>query len=258
MKLVTSFASPTPTGGESDYRVGDVVKVEILVINHGASSTFAFNGVSAHVDFDTTKVRLVTAQRTPVPVSTPAGDGSTNVNGNIVSPDTAINGFVFKNYYSIAQDGTTGQIDFEAGASGNSNSGFSSLTVAPGTTGRLIGTFYVRVLKNPTGAVDYTLTLRASNASSGDSRNSVVTGADPANAQTSYLGNVGLNTMAKTTNASLHVVETKVEFSLVAATPMVGTARRVGDVVPVQIKMNPVTRTNYIDTVTTKITFDTT
>ncbi|NBT04939.1 MAG: hypothetical protein EBS94_16240, partial [Proteobacteria bacterium] len=101
------------------------------------------------------------------------------------------------------------------------------------------------------------LTLRASNASTSDSRNSVVTGADPANAQTSYPGNVGYNTMAKTTNAILSVVETKVEFSLVAATPASG-ARRVGDVVPVQIKMNPVTRTNYINTVTTKITFDTT
>ncbi|NBT26883.1 MAG: hypothetical protein EBT09_10090 [Actinobacteria bacterium] len=256
MKLVTSFASPTPAGSETNYRVGDVVKVDIRIINHGASETFAFNGVSAHVDFDTTKVRLVTAQRTPVPVSTPASDGSTNVNGNIVSPDTAINGFVFKNYYSIAEDGT-GQVDFEAAASGDSTSGYSSLTVARGTTGRLIGTFYVRVLKNPTNGVDYTLTLRASNASTSDSRNSVVTGADPANAQTSYPGNVGYNTMAKTTNAILSVVETKVEFSLVAATPASG-ARRVGDVVPVQIKMNPVTRTNYINTVTTKITFDTT
>ena len=46
MKLVTSFASPTPTGGESDYRVGDVVKVEIRVVNHDtASPSFSFNGV---------------------------------------------------------------------------------------------------------------------------------------------------------------------------------------------------------------------
>ena len=251
MKLVTSFAEAVPGYVSGDpYRVGDVVKVEIRVVNHDtASPSFSFNGVSAHVDFDTTEVRLVGSDRVPVAVSA-------TVNGGIVSPDGAISGYVFKNSYS--KNGNTGQIDFEAGASGTGGqtpSAFSSVVAQTGN-GTLIGTFYVRVLKNPTTAVQYTLKLRGSNESASDSRNSVLTGADPA--RDGFPGNVGFNVLAKSTDASLSVVETKVEFSLVAATPASGVARRVGDVVPVQIKMNPVTRTNYIDTVTTKITFDTT
>ena len=259
MKLVHSFADIVP-GAETNYRVGDVVKVEIRVINH-ATSTFSFNGVSAHVDFDTTEVRLVKADAVPVPVSTPVG-GSQNVNGGIVSPAASITGYVFKNYYS--KSGATGQIDFEAGASGTGGqtpTAFAAVQVPTGSTGTLIGTFHVRVLENPVADVTYTLSLRASNASAGGSgdsaRNSVVTGADPANAQASFPGNVGYNVMAMTTDAVVQVVETRVAFSLVAATPTFGIARRVGDVVPVQIKLNPVTRANYIDTVRTKITFDT-
>jgi hypothetical protein len=70
--------------GDTGWRVGDLIKVEIRVKNHSATSSFSFNGLSAHVDFVLSELQLVNASKTPVPVSTPNG-GSTNVDGAIIS-----------------------------------------------------------------------------------------------------------------------------------------------------------------------------
>ena len=167
MVLVT----PTVFAGDSGWRVGDLIKVEVHVINHSATAQ-KFNGLSAHVDFVLSELQLVNASKTPVAVSAPSG-GSTSVNGAIIDligglPSAGFQ--VLKNYYSEVD--TNGKIDFEAGVTNIAD----SVTVPANTGDVLIGSFYVRVKTNPVSDANYTLTLRAQDAAtSGNNqyRNSV-------------------------------------------------------------------------------------
>ncbi|MBU6150045.1 MAG: hypothetical protein KGR25_01235, partial [Chloroflexi bacterium] len=155
MVLVT----PAVFAGDSGWRVGDLIKVEIRVKNHSATEQ-KFNGLSAHVDFVLSELQLVNASKTPVAVSTPSG-GSTNVDGAIVDLTGGLPSAgqqILKNYYS--EVGTKGKIDFEAGVTDIAN----AVIVAATTGDVLIGSFYVRVKTNPVSDANYTLTLRAQNA----------------------------------------------------------------------------------------------
>ncbi|NDE77421.1 MAG: hypothetical protein EB039_15395 [Proteobacteria bacterium] len=223
------LVTPTVFAGDSGWRVGDLIKVEVHVINH-SSTEQKFNGLSAHVDFVLSELQLVNASKTPVATSTPVS-GSTNIDGAIIDLTGSLLSTgrqVLKNYYSEA--GSTGKIDFEAGVTELAN----AVTV-PATSGNvLIGSFYVRVKTNPGSDGTYTLTLRAQNAAiSGDDqyRNSVI-------GDGSSVGTAGLNIMGQATSAVLTVKKTTVNLSLAVGTPVARTVTRTGDTIPVALQLS--------------------
>lgn len=223
------LVTPTVFAGDSGWRVGDLIKVEVHVINHSATAQ-KFNGLSAHVDFVLSEFQLVNVSKTPVPVSTPSG-GSTNVDGNIIDLTGGLPSAgqqILKNYYS--EVGTKGKIDFEAGVTDIAN----AVTVAANNGDVLIGSFYVRVKTNPTSNMDYTLTLRAQNAATtGDDtyRNSVI-------GDGSSVGTAGLNIMGKATSAVLTVKKTTVDLSLAVGMPVAPSVTRTGDTIPVKLQIS--------------------
>ncbi len=224
----------TPAG-DAGWRVGDLIKVDIRVKNHSATSSFSFNGLSAHVDFVLSELQLVNASKTPVPVSTPSG-GSTNVDGAIIDltgsslPNANSERQILKNYYSEVD--TKGKIDFEAGVTDIAN----AVTVAANTGDVLIGSFYVRVKTNPGSDANYTLTLRAQNAvtdvsATDGARNSVI-------GDGSSVGTAGKNIMGQATSAVLTVKKTTVNQSLAVGTPVARSATRTGDTIPVALQLS--------------------
>ncbi|NDB22209.1 MAG: hypothetical protein EB020_15215, partial [Proteobacteria bacterium] len=177
---------------------------------------------------------------------------STNVDGAIIDlTDSALPSTgrqVLKNYYS--QVGSTGKIDFEAGVTGANN----AVTV-DANTDVLIGSFYVRVKTNPVSDGTYTLTLRAQNAATeGDDqyRNSVI-------GDGSSVNTAGKNIMGQATSADLTVKKTTVALSIDPSYTTIGQSlasdRRVGDIIPVDLKLTATTIVRNATSLNAVITF---
>ena len=249
------IVAPTVFAGDSGWRVGDLIKVEIRVRNHSATA-LKFMEVSAHVDFVLSELQLVNASKTPVPVSTPEANGNTIVDGFIIDlTDSSLPSkgrIVLKNYYSEA--GPTGKIDFEAGIFDIAD----SATVPANTGDVLIGSFYVRVKTNPSSDGTYTLTLRAQNAvkdvnATDGARNSVI-------CDGSSDGTAGLNIMGKATSAVLPVKKTTVDLSLAVGQPVGRPSTRTGDTIPVTLQLSNSTNmfVRNATSIDAAVSFDTT
>ncbi|NDF96799.1 MAG: hypothetical protein EB107_13355, partial [Proteobacteria bacterium] len=248
------LVTPTVFAGDTGWRVGDLIKVEIRVKNHSATSSFSFNGLSAHVDFVLSELQLVDASNAPVAVSTSEDGAIINLTGSALPSGS--NRQILTNRYSEAAP--TGKIDFVGGVTGANN----AVTV-DANTDVLIGSFYVRVKTNPGSDGTYTLTLRAQNAETNVSatdgaRNSVI-------GDGSSVGTAGLNIMGKATNAVLPVKKTTVDLSLAVGTPVgtpvARTATRTGDTIPVALQLSNSTTGMFVRNATSidaAISFDTT
>ncbi|NDF39508.1 MAG: hypothetical protein EB140_11370 [Proteobacteria bacterium] len=224
--LEMTLVTPTVFAGDSGWRVGDTITVEIRVKNHSATAQ-KFNGLSAHVDFVLSELQLVDASNAPVAVSTSEDGAIINLTGSALPSGS--NRQILTNRYSEAAP--TGKIDFVGGVTGANN----AVTV-DANTDVLIGSFYVRVKTNPGSDGTYTLTLRAQNAETNVSatdgaRNSVI-------GDGSSVGTAGKNIMGKATSAVLTVKKTTVNLSLAVGTPVARTVTRTGDTIPVALQLS--------------------
>ena len=140
------LVTPTVFAGDTGWRVGDLIKVEIRVKNHSATSSFSFNGLSAHVDFVLSELQLVDASNAPVAVSTSEDGAIINLTGSALPSGS--NRQILTNRYSEAAP--TGKIDFVGGVTGANNA-----VPVDANTDVLIGSFSVRVKTNPSGNPNY-------------------------------------------------------------------------------------------------------
>ena len=215
------------------FRVGDVVKVEIVARASAATGTY---GYATYLDFNTADYQLVTADgRTPI--TSGATSGVVTVPGTIDGKAVTTKTNAYRNVATNTY--TFGEIDLDVGVTlANSDTPpVPPITIGSGTD-TLLGTFHLRVKSNEATAVatpKFRIGLRHSSA--GNDRNSVVSGAGD---------NAGLNILGQWTSANPVVAQSSV--SLVLATRSFSIAR-IGDVLPIDIKLRANTDARHIDTV---------
>ncbi|NBX46765.1 MAG: hypothetical protein EBT22_06090, partial [Chloroflexi bacterium] len=215
-----------------------------------STPTQIFNSISAHVDFKRSEFQLVDESNVPVAASSADVDTIVSLTDTALMPSADRE--ILKNRYSETgseSDAGSGKIDFEAGNLG------SGVTVAATSGDVLIGSFYVRVKTNPVSNANYTLTLRAQNAATeGDDqyRNSVI-------GDGSSVGTAGKNIMGMATNAVLPVKKTTVALSIDPSYTTIGQSlasdRRVGDIIPVDLKLTATTIVRNATSLNAVITF---
>ena len=227
MKLVaTNLSAATST-----YRIGDIVQFDISLATIRAVD---INAIQAYLDFPVAELLLVTGPTnlTPRPVSSTVltDDGIVAV----ASGAFGLSATVLKNSYT--QTGTApnivGQINFDAGTALPSSGPTTNISLVPGTD-TVIGSVFLRIRNNPVdpSTASHTISLKDSAASGG--RYGIVSLVNGATTGTNILGPVSGTTVA--------VAQTIANVTAIPATPVVGTVRRIGDVVPVALVINPTT-----------------
>jgi hypothetical protein len=246
---------PVPTGDEG-WRVGDVVELTLSIVNHGAADV-TVSGVDAFIDFTLSNLELVTGsyQTTVTPVTPENGacdnscnKSTINVSSGIFSsanPDDIVENY----YYTSATDG---RVNFSAGLRD------TPATITPSTPA-IVGTLKLRVKSNPTSAVTasqadttYPIVLRNRNqATSGSSgwRNSAIVGVGT-------IGDAAMNIMGRAKDLPLPVERTEIALSLVPGLVDGKLDRRVGDVIPVDLKLTATTIIRNMTSLDASISFD--
>ena len=236
MKLVaTNLSAATST-----FRVGDVVQVEVALTT---TRTLDINGIQAYADFPASDLLLITGPSDPTPLI--AGDpASRPVSAG--SGAFGVNATILRNTFTQAGSGATvvSQVNFDAGVNlPDPGTPSTPATLSPGTPTPL-GRFFVRVLRNDTTSID--ISLRDS--SGDDGRFSMVALVDADDA--------GINVLGPVQKATINVATTATGVALVPATPPAGTVRRIGDVIPVRVTLNPTTILRNARIVRTFLSFD--
>ena len=243
MKLVaTNLSAATST-----YRVGDTVQFDISL---ATIRPVDINAIQAYLDFPVAELLLVTGPTnlTPRPVSSTvlADDGIVAV----ASGAFGLNATVLKNSYT--QTGTApnivGQINFDAGTALPSSGPTTNISLVPGTD-TVIGSVFLRIRNNPVSpsTASHTVSLKDSAASGG--RYGIVSTVNGTSTGTNILGPVSGTTVA--------VAQTIANVTAIPATPVVGTVRRIGDVVPVALVINPTTTVRNANRARVTATFNT-
>ena len=243
MKLVaTNLSAATST-----YRVGDTVQFDIAL---ATIRPVSMNAIQAYLDFPVSDLQLVTGPTnlTPRPVSSTvlADDGIVAV----ASGAFGLNATVLKNSYT--QTGTApnivGQINFDAGTALPSSGPTTNISLVPGTD-TVIGSVFLRIRNNPVNpsTASHTVSLKDSAASGG--RYGIVSTVNGTSTGTNILGPVSGTTVA--------VAQTIANVTAIPATPVVGTVRRIGDVVPVALVINPTTTVRNANRARVTATFNT-
>ncbi|NDF09968.1 MAG: hypothetical protein EB058_14920, partial [Proteobacteria bacterium] len=226
--------------GTTPYRVGDVIKVDVVARANVATGTY---GYATYLDFDTTDYQLVAADgRTPI--TSGATSGVVSVPDTIDGKPVTTRTNAYRTNATGMAGGAIGEIDLDVGVAltdSQSPPAVDPIMIGPGTD-TVLGTFRLRVKRNPMMMVQtqpdssqFRIGLRHSSA--GNDRNSVVSGAGD---------NAGLNILGQWTSANPVVAQSSV--SLVLATRSFSVAR-IGDVLPVDIKLHANTDARHIDTV---------
>ena len=249
------LATPTVPSGDEGWRVGDVVELTLSVVNHGANSVDV-SGVDAFIDFTLSDLELVTGSyaSTVLPVTAESGACDTScdkhafdVSGGIFASANADD--IVENYYYTAS--TVGRLNFSAGL----RIPATITTSAPA----VVGTLKFRVKSNPSASVTasapdstYAITLRNRNqAMSGASgwRNSAIVGVGT-------IGDAAMNIMGRAKDLPLPVERTEIALRLVP-TVVTGLADiRVGDVVPVDLKLKATTIIRNMTSLDASVSFD--
>ena len=243
MKLVaTNLSAATST-----YRVGDTVQFDISLATIRAVD---INAIQAYLDFPVAELLLVNGPTnlTPRPVSSTVltDDGIVAV----ASGAFGLSATVLKNSYT--QTGTApnivGQINFDAGTALPSSGPTTNIRLVP-ETDTVIGSVFLRIRNNPVNpsTASHTISLKDSAASGG--RYGIVSLVNGATTGTNILGPVSGTTVA--------VAQTIANVTAIPATPVVGTVRRIGDVVPVALVINPTTTVRNANRARVTATFNT-
>ena len=236
MKLVaTNLSAATST-----FRVGDVVQVEVALTT---TRTLDINAIQAYADFPASDLLLITGPSDPTPLI--AGDPASRP-VSAASGAFGVNATILRNTFTQAGSGATvvSQVKFDAGVNlPDPGTPSTPVTLSPGTPTPL-GRFFVRVLRNDTTSID--ISLRDS--SGDDGRFSMVALVDADDA--------GINVLGPVQKATINVATTATGVALVPATPPAGTVRRIGDVIPVRVTLNPTTILRNARTVRTFLSFD--
>ncbi|MBU6150578.1 MAG: hypothetical protein KGR25_03950, partial [Chloroflexi bacterium] len=267
LKLVASSGPLTTIAAGDKWRIGDVIRIDIVIKNTSATPQ-VINGASAHIDFNADHLQLVKyVASSGSSASDPIAMGSI-VSGNvlvpvpmavsglgkIIDPSTSdwqssadasgANSYLgmqrWANNYNVVVSGSgtyTGQIDYEFGTTNSNN--FKTIAASASST---IGSLLVRLKSNPDAspsATNYTLTLRDQDAATSGIpdryRNSVVTGVN----SISTNGNL----MAQAPDLGLQVAHTEVAMSVVANLPKEFSSSndrastRVGDTIAVDLNI---------------------
>ena len=236
MKLVaTNLSAATST-----FRVGDVVQVEVALTT---TRTLDINAIQAYADFPASDLQLITGPSDPTPLI--AGDPASRP-VSAASGAFGVNATVLRNSFTQAGSGATvvSQVNVDAGVNlPDPGTPSTPVTLSPGTPTPL-GRFFVRVLRNDTTSID--ISLRDS--SGDDGRFSMVALVDADDA--------GINVLGPVQKATINVATTATGVALIPATPPAGTVRRIGDVIPVRVTLNPTTILRNARTVRTVLSFD--
>jgi|GEM_PF-4937750 len=259
------LATPAVPSGDEGWRVGDVVELTLSIVNHGANSVDV-SGVDAFIDFVLSELELVTGSyastATPVTPVTPRAyecDPDPTADPPVSCNDEAIvrTGGIFasansddvrENYYYNA---AVGRLNFSAGLQ-------TPATITTSTPA-VVGTLKFRVKSNPSSAVTasaadttYPITLRNRNqATSGASgwRNSAIVGVGA-------IGDAAMNIMGRAKDLHLPVERTEIALSLVPTVVAGKTDIRVGDVVPVDLKLKATTIIRNMTSLDASVSFD--
>ncbi|MBU6289849.1 MAG: hypothetical protein KGS10_16965, partial [Chloroflexi bacterium] len=268
----------TPTG-DTGWRVGDVIKVDLVVKNVGTATDGTqpgtFNGIETYIDLDLDKLELVqyadfstvTTDVTWDASNQNSGGGFLQLQGDFGLDTNATGGarsFVFDNKYTkVTSPSNLGLLNLEIGSA----AGEQPWTVAQGNTAT-VTFFFVRIKANPaTDSENYGLVLRDSNqasygANDARNRNSII-------ANAASIGTTYPNILKAATDASLTVKQTVVSLQLVprlveaAVTSPYGPSsnaindRRVGDIIPVDLVLTARTNVRYMDAIAAMATFKT-
>ncbi len=245
MKLVaTNLSAATST-----FRVGDVVQVEVALTT---TRTLDINAIQAYLDFPASDLQLIAVPSdlqliTGPPDPTPliAGDPASRP-VSAASGAFGVNATVLRNTFTQTGSGETvvSQVNFDAGVNlPDPGTPSTPVTLSPSTPTPL-GRFFVRVLRNDTTSIP--ISLRDSSADVGRFSMVALVDAD----------DTGVNVLGPVQSATINVATTTTSVALVPATPPAGTVRRIGDVIPVRVTLNPTTTLRNARTVRTFLSFD--
>ncbi len=236
MKLVaTNLSAATST-----FRVGDVVQVEVALTT---TRTLDINAIQAYLDFPASDLQLIAGPSDPTPLI--AGDPASRP-VSAASGAFGVNATVLRNTFTQTGSGETvvSQVNFDAGVNlPDPGTPSTPVTLSPSTPTPL-GRFFVRVLRNDTTSIP--ISLRDSSADVGRFSMVALVDADDA----------GVNVLGPVQSATINVATTTTSVALVPATPPAGTVRRIGDVIPVRVTLNPTTTLRNARTVRTFLSFD--
>ncbi|MFZ4386143.1 MAG: hypothetical protein ACOYOM_14520, partial [Chloroflexota bacterium] len=241
--LGLKLTNESVTTATSTFRVGDIVRVEIAARANAATGTY---GYAAYLDFDTADYQLVASDgRTPI--TNGATSGVVTVPGTIDGKSVTTRTNAYRTNTTGNPGGAAiGEIDLDVGvtlADAQTPPSVSPITIGPDADTRL-GTFRLRVVRNettPTTATSPVFRIGLRHSSAGGDRNSVITGAGD---------NVGLNILGKWDSVIPNIAQTTVSLVIANRTPGVV---RIGDVLPIDIKLRANTDARHINTVQGKV-----
>jgi hypothetical protein len=220
-----------PPEGDDAFRAGDVVRVDIAL---ATTREVRVNAVQISLDFPVGDLRLVRgpSDATLVPASNPSVPVAPVPPLAVASGAFGVAPTVLWHQYleSTAGDTTTGQVDLDIGTNLPASGPTSPITLAPGTD-TVIATAYLRVVRNVTGSISRQVTVRDSAAAGVRFSSVAIVGGTT----------TGLNALGPVASGAIKLARMVARLSLVPATPVAGTVRRIGDVVPVSLVVAPVT-----------------
>ena len=243
MKLVaTNLSAATTT-----FRIGDTVRFDIAL---ATIRNVEINAIQAYLDFPVADLLLVAGPTnlTPRPVSSAVLADDRIV--AVASGAFTLNASVLKNSYTQSGNApnVVGHINFDAGVALPSSGTASTIPLAPGTD-TVIGSVHLRIRNNPVSPPTANHTVSLKDSASPDGRYGVVSVVGGTTTGTNILGPVSGTTVA--------VEQTIATLTANPATPVAGTVRRIGDVVPVALVINPVTTVRNANRARVTATFNT-
>ncbi|MBU6289897.1 MAG: hypothetical protein KGS10_17205, partial [Chloroflexi bacterium] len=234
-----------PPDGDDAFRAGDIVRVDIAL---ATTREVRVNAVQISLDFPVGDLRLVRgpSDATLVPASNPSVPVAPVPPLAVASGAFGVAPTVLWHQYleSIAGDTTTGQIDLDIGTNLPTSGPTSPITLAPGTD-TVIATAYLRVVRNVSGSISRQVTVRDSAAAGVRFSSVAIVGGTT----------TGLNALGPVASGAINLARMVARLSLVPATPVAGTVRRIGDVVPVSLVVAPVTAVRNARAATAVATF---
>jgi hypothetical protein len=236
----------TPPDGDIAFRAGDVVRVDIAL---ATTREIRVNAVQISLDIPVGDVRLVRSPTNTalVPVTDP------NIAVATVPPLAVAPGafgvtptVLWHQYIESTVAGvTTGQVDLDIGTNLPESGPTTPITLTPGTD-TVIATAYLRVVRNVTGPRTLAVTVRDSAAPGARLSSVAMVGGTT----------TGLNALGPVMHGTIAIDRTIAQLTLVPATPSAGSVRRVGDLVPVSLVINPVTAVRNARTVAATASFN--
>ena len=200
----------TPPDGDTAFRAGDVVRVDIAL---ATTREVRVNAVQISLDFPVGDLVLVVGPSdvTPVPV-TPANQSVAPVL-RYASGTFGPNATVLWHQYleSGAGDARVGHIDLDIGTALPPSGPTLPVTLTPGTD-VVVATAYLRVVRNVDASVTRQITVRDS------------TGAGVRFGTVAIVGGTttGLNALGPVSHGSIAIARTVAKLAFVPATPVVG------------------------------------